>query len=71
MKPDPAIDEIREVRRKISAEFGHDARRLMAHYVEYEKQLEREGKYHFADSPSSEEAQVVLNDKPQKQKKAL
>jgi hypothetical protein len=47
MQPDPAIDEVREVRRKISAEFGHDPRRLMAHYVEYEKQLRREGKYRF------------------------
>ena len=66
MKPDPAIDEIREVRREISAEFGHDPRRLMAHYVEYEKQLKREGKYRFADLPPNEAAQAVLNDKPRK-----
>jgi len=66
MKPDPAIDEIREVRRKISAEFGHDPRGLMAHYVEYEKQLKREGKYRFAGAPATEVAQVVLNDKPRK-----
>ncbi len=66
MKPDPAIDEIREVRREISAEFGHDPRRLMAHYVEYEKQLKREGKYRFADLPSNDAAQAVLNDKPRK-----
>ena len=66
MKPDPAIDEIRAVRREISAEFGHDPRRLMAHYVEYEKQLKREGKYRFADLPSNEAAQAVLNDKPRK-----
>jgi hypothetical protein len=32
-----------KVRRKISAEFGHDPRRLMAHHMEYEKQLKREG----------------------------
>ena len=50
MKPDPAIDEIRATRRKISAQFGHDPRRLMAHYMELEKQLEREG-YRFADTP--------------------
>ena len=66
MKPDPAIDEIHEVRRKISAEFGHDPRRLMAHYVEYEKQLQREGKYHFAEATTDETAQATLNDKPSK-----
>jgi hypothetical protein len=66
MKADPAIDEIREVRRKISAEFGHDPRRLMAHYVEYEKLLQREGKYRFAEAPVGGMEQVVLNDKPSK-----
>ena len=66
MKPDPAIDEIREVRRKISAEFGHDPRRLMAHYVEYEKQLQLEGKCRFADMPAVETVQAELNDKPRK-----
>jgi hypothetical protein len=52
------------MRRKISAEFGHDPRRLMAHYVEYEKQLQREGKYRFAEAPVGEMEQAVLNDKP-------
>jgi len=66
MKPDPAIDEIRETRRKISAEFGHDPRRLMAHYIEFEKQLEREGNYRFADPPVGNAEQAVLNDKPWK-----
>ena len=64
MKPDPAIDEIREVRRKISAEFGHDPRRLMAHYAGYEKQLEREG-WRFAETPVEKpEDEMVLRDKP-------
>lgn len=64
MKPDPAIDEVREVRRKISAEFGHDPRRLMAHYAEYEKQLEREG-WRFAEAPVEKtEDEMVLRDKP-------
>lgn len=69
MQPDPAIDEVREVRRKISAEFGHDPRRLMAHYVEYEKQLRREGKYRFAERPITEVEQAALNDKPGKEAK--
>ena len=66
MKPDPAIDEIYEVRRKISAEFGDDPRRLMAHYAEYEKELEREG-YRFAEAPVEKRAEeIVLRDKPSK-----
>jgi|HubBroStandDraft_2_1064218.scaffolds.fasta_scaffold169341_3 hypothetical protein len=69
MKTDPAIDEIREVRRKISAEFGHDPRRLMAHYVEYEKLLQREGQFRFAQAPVGEAEQAVLNDKPSKKAK--
>jgi hypothetical protein len=64
MNPDPAIDEIRDVRGKISAEFGHDVRRLMAHYVEYENELKREGKYHFAESTVDEAQPGALNDKP-------
>jgi hypothetical protein len=67
MKTDPAINEIREMRRKISAEFGHDPRHLMAHYAEYEKQLQREGIYRFAEASVGEPEQVVLNDKPHKE----
>ena len=66
MQPDPAIDEVREIRRKISAEFGHDPRRLMAHYVEYEQQLRREEKYHFAEAPAVEVEQAAFNDQPRK-----
>ena len=70
MQPDPAIDEIREVRRKISAEFGHDPRRLMAHYVEIEKQMRRTGKYKFRDAPAGKPADdLVLRDKPRKKHK--
>jgi hypothetical protein len=36
--PDPVIDEVRDVRRKISARFGHDPRRLVEHYIELQKQ---------------------------------
>ena len=66
MKADPAIDDVRETRRKISAEFGHDPRRLMAHYVQYEKQLQRDGKYRFADAPIGEMEPAILNDKASK-----
>lgn len=37
VKPDKAIEEIRAVRHKISAEHGHDTRRLVRHYQEMEK----------------------------------
>ncbi len=37
MRPDPAIEEIRAVRRQISAEHGHDTHRLVEHYRELEK----------------------------------
>jgi len=32
MKPDPAIDDIREVRHQISESVNHDARKLVEHY---------------------------------------
>ena len=34
---DPAIEEIRAVRRRISAEHGHDIRSLLRYYKEMEK----------------------------------
>lgn len=38
LPPDPPIDEIREVRRRISARFDHDPERLVAYYIECQKQ---------------------------------
>ena len=37
---DPVIDEIREVRHRISARFDHDPTRLVAFYMELQKQYE-------------------------------
>jgi hypothetical protein len=37
MKPDPAIEEIREIRRAISKKFGDDTRALINHYIELQK----------------------------------
>ncbi len=42
IKDDPAIDQIREIRHQISAEFGHDPRRVLAYYSEFEAKLLRE-----------------------------
>lgn len=36
----PVIDEIREVRHRISARFDHDPERLVAYYAELQKQYE-------------------------------
>ncbi len=38
MNSDPVIDEVRSVRRKISASYGHDIRKMIADHV---KQQER------------------------------
>lgn len=35
--PDPVIDEIREVRHRISARFDHDPERLVAYYMELQE----------------------------------
>jgi hypothetical protein len=37
MTRDEAIEEIRDVRRAISTEFGHDTRALLDHYRELER----------------------------------
>lgn len=37
-RSDPVIEEIREVRHRISARFGHDPARLVAYYMELQKQ---------------------------------
>ncbi len=39
-RTDPVIDEIREVRHRISARFGHDPTRLVAFYMEMQKQYQ-------------------------------
>ena len=43
MKPsknDPVIDDIREVRHRISARFDHDPERLVAYYIELQRQYQ-------------------------------
>ena len=46
------MDEVREMRRKISAEFGNDLNQLVAYYQELENKMRKSGKYKFADLPS-------------------
>jgi hypothetical protein len=37
--PDPTLDAIREARKAISAEFGHDPVRLLKHYQKLQDQF--------------------------------
>jgi hypothetical protein len=36
---DPVIDEIREVRHRISADCGHDPAKLVEHLMQYQQQF--------------------------------
>ena len=51
IEDDPAIKQIRDVRHKISAQFDHDPKKLVDHYIEFQKQyadrLEPVTKPHF------------------------
>jgi len=48
MRQDRAIEEIRAVRRKISAQYGHDTKALLKHY----KELEAKYKNRIISKPS-------------------
>ena len=41
LPPDPVIDDIREIRKKMSARFDHDPVKLVAYLREFEKQYEQ------------------------------
>ncbi len=49
LKDDVAIERVREVRHRISAEHGHDPKKLVDHYIElqkkYKNRLERNSKH--------------------------
>ncbi|MBU6402958.1 MAG: hypothetical protein KGS61_21770 [Verrucomicrobia bacterium] len=48
MRPDPEIEEIRAVRHRISAECGHDPKRLVERYRKLSRRLRRTGRFQFA-----------------------
>ena len=48
---DYEIDEIRRIRREISAKFDHDARKLGEYYRKLEEKYRKSGKYKFVDPP--------------------
>ena len=43
------VEEVREIRMKISEECGHDLNRLIAYYQKVEKEMRKSGKYKFVD----------------------
>ena len=55
------MEEVREMRHKISAEFGHDFNRLVAYYQELENEMRKSGKYKFADPPSGKSKPIEAN----------
>jgi len=50
LRGDPVIDEVREVRHRISAEFDHDPVRLVAYYMKMQEQY----RDRLVDAPSSD-----------------
>ena len=58
MQEDQAIAEIREVRRQISEEFGHDPRKLVTYYKEL--QLRHKGRLMRPDEVKEEVADALV-----------
>ena len=57
------VEEVREIRMKISEECGHDLNRLIAYYQKVGEELRKSGKYKFADSePSTEKPASTESD---------
>ena len=54
------VKEVREMRAKLLAEFGHDLNRLYAYYREIEEELRKSGKYKFADPPEEKPESTEL-----------
>lgn len=44
---DPIVAEVRRARHEISAEHGHDTRRLVNHYIKMQEAAKKTGKYRF------------------------
>ena len=46
------IDEIRRIRREISARFDHDVDKLCEYYMKLDEKYRKSGKYKFVDPPT-------------------
>ena len=64
---DYEIDEIRRIRREISARFDHNVGKLIAHYQALEKEYRKSGKYKFVDPPTKKPKTMESRDEFSKQ----
>ena len=56
---DGIIREVRRVRHEISRRCGHDPRKVVTYYSEFQDELKRLGNYRFRDkSPEPDEERV-------------
>ena len=62
MNSDPVIDEVRSVRRKISASYGHDVRKMIADHMK-QQQRYADRLMTFRHKPSDVRAYDVLHDR--------
>ena len=68
MKEDPIIAEVRRARHRISAQFGHDVRRLCEHYMELEKKTRASGEHRYVELPPRNLAPVLHASPPRRNK---
>ncbi len=59
MKNDPLIDEIREVRHRISASVGHDPHRLVEHYQRLQRNYSRRVTSRHTEYPLEKASQAT------------
>ena len=57
-KSDPVIEEVREIRHRISERFNHDPSRLVAYYMELQKQY-KDRLIRTEESPEHAESKAV------------
>jgi len=51
MKQDPLVEEVREARKEISRECGHDIWKLYARYEAVQKEMKAKGERQFISQP--------------------
>ena len=57
------IEKIRAVRHRISAECGHDPKRLLDYYRRISQELRASGQFRFAE-PNRKEAGLAVHEEP-------
>ena len=56
MKVDPGLEATRAVREKISREHGNDARRLVEHYMDYQRRFAERLRWAPGTEPEPDDA---------------